>query len=121
MQCDLDKLADKSDHRKTIVKRLRLSQSEWEAIQKQMTEEDEKNFSLFALKSMIHAIRRGRPKKGKGKNDKLLYELHKIGNNINQIAKYANTHKKLDDYILISLSKIEKQLEGLVKDDNQIL
>lgn len=121
MQSDLEKQTAKTDQKKTIIKRLRLTKSEWEAIQEKMKENNQRKFSLFALDSMIHAKKRGRPQKGKGEKDKLFYELHKIGNNINQIARYANTHKILDDYILVSLSKIEKQLEGLVKDDNQIL
>ncbi len=44
----------------------------------------------------------------------LLYELHRIGNNINQIAKYANTNKVLDRQILASLARFESDLKELL-------
>lgn len=47
---------------------------------------------------------------------KLLYEVNKIGNNLNQIAKYINTQK--DDIniveILKSMVEIEKQIKELL-------
>jgi len=45
---------------------------------------------------------------------KLLHELHRIGNNLNQIARYANTHKALDRQVLASLARIEEDLKGLL-------
>ncbi len=45
---------------------------------------------------------------------KLLYQLNKIGNNLNQIARYANVKKELDTDVLISLSSIEKMLMRLL-------
>jgi len=46
---------------------------------------------------------------------KLLYELSKIGNNLNQIAKYINTKKDDIDTIEIlqSLVEIEKQIKEI--------
>ena len=46
--------------------------------------------------------------------DELLYQIKKIGNNLNQIAHYANTTKELDLEVLKSLAKIEEQLKGLL-------
>jgi len=49
------------------------------------------------------------------KNDKIIfYELRKIGNNLNQIAKYANEKKILDREILASLINIKKDLNNLL-------
>jgi antitoxin component of RelBE/YafQ-DinJ toxin-antitoxin module len=45
---------------------------------------------------------------------KILFELNRIGNNLNQISKYANTHKKLDMQILSSLARIEDDLKKLL-------
>lgn len=42
---------------------------------------------------------------------RLLHELHRIGNNINQVAKYANTNKALDRQVLAMLSRIESDLK----------
>jgi len=46
----------------------------------------------------------------------LLYEINSIGINLNQIAKYANTHKKFDADILVKLVAIEKSLQRLLDD-----
>ncbi len=45
---------------------------------------------------------------------KILHELHRIGNNLNQIARYANTKKVLDRQVLASLARIEEDLKGLL-------
>jgi len=45
---------------------------------------------------------------------KILFELNRIGNNLNQISKYANIHKKLDMQILSSLARIEDDLKKLL-------
>ena len=44
----------------------------------------------------------------------LINELKSIGNNINQIAKIANTKKALDRQSLESLLRIETELENLL-------
>ena len=60
-------------------------------------------------------IRAPKPKPREGQTDTaLLYELHKIGNNINQVARYANTNKALDREILSELIRIEDRLKTLL-------
>ncbi len=60
-------------------------------------------------------IRAPKPKRTATQTDTaLLYELHKIGNNINQLARYANTNKALDRQILSELVKIEDRLKTLL-------
>lgn len=44
----------------------------------------------------------------------LLYNLKKIGTNINQIALRANTNKVLDREILIALVRIEDRLKEIL-------
>jgi hypothetical protein len=53
--------------------------------------------------------------KSKITND-LIYEVSKIGNNLNQISKYVNTEKALDFQVLEKLIEIEKHLESLRND-----
>ena len=43
-----------------------------------------------------------------------IYYLSKIGNNINQIAKYANSNKQIDHHVLKELEKTNKYLVGLL-------
>jgi len=43
----------------------------------------------------------------------LAYELNKIGNNLNQIARKVNSQKGIDLLVLESLLRIEKKLERL--------
>jgi len=45
---------------------------------------------------------------------KLIYEINKIGNNINQIAKKANFTKKLDLEVLEELRQIKEKLDNLL-------
>ncbi len=44
---------------------------------------------------------------------KLLYEINRIGNNLNQIAKHCNINKSVDKLVLKSLVEIEKKLNDL--------
>ena len=44
----------------------------------------------------------------------LLYEVAKIGNNLNQIAKHCNQKKKVDIEVLTNLVALEKNLKELL-------
>ena len=46
----------------------------------------------------------------------LVYEINRIGLNLNQIAKYTNSKKVLDKIILEQLIQIEKQLNNILED-----
>lgn len=46
---------------------------------------------------------------------KLIYELNKIGNNLNQIAKRVNINKIIDFKVFEQLEKIEEELRRLRK------
>jgi uncharacterized protein YpuA (DUF1002 family) len=47
----------------------------------------------------------------------VLYHLNKIGNNINQIARFANANKSLDIEIYNQLLEIENYLKELSNDN----
>lgn len=53
-------------------------------------------------------------KEAKVTDPKVLYELQKIGTNLNQTATYANRNKALDRAILESLVTIEDRLKTLL-------
>lgn len=95
--------------KKTITKRLRLSQDEWNLINAKLKETD-LSFSNFALKSMIDK------KIVVAKDHKiLLFSLAKIGANLNQISKYCNTKKTIDRVVLKMIAEIEFSLSEIAK------
>ena len=46
----------------------------------------------------------------------LIAEINKIGNNINQIARYCNYYKEVDRNVLAELKKINEQLQEILKE-----
>jgi len=74
---------------KNIIKKLRLTDAEWAAIEKKLKETG-MTFSKFALSSMLS-------KKIKAPIEReLLVELSKHGSNINQVAAKLNSDESLD-------------------------
>lgn len=74
---------------KNIIKKLRLTDAEWSAIEKKLKETG-MTFSKFALSSMLSRRIRLPIER------ELLTELSKQGNNLNQIAAKLNSGKSLD-------------------------
>ncbi len=101
---------------KNITKRLRLNQTEWQTIQTQMQEKN-LNFSQLVLNSLLTQNSQTPTKSKKQKaiiNKKLIIELAKWGNNLNQIAKCLNTNKGAWDRLALEqLIEISNQLEQL--------
>lgn len=63
------------------------------------------------------SIDKPREKRGKvnlSANNPMLFEVAKIGTNLNQIAKYCNTKKGLDIHVLAELVELEKSLKTLL-------
>ena len=44
----------------------------------------------------------------------LVVQVAKIGNNLNQIAKHANTHKTIDSIVLKQILDVNKKLDDLI-------
>ena len=74
---------------KNIIKKLRLTDAEWSAIEKKLKETG-MTFSKFALSSMLSRRIRLPIER------ELLVELSRHGNNLNQIAARLNSGKSLD-------------------------
>ena len=74
---------------KTIIKKLRLTDAEWSAIEKKLKETG-MTFSKFALSSMLSRRIRLPIER------ELLTELSKQGNNLNQVATKLNSDEILD-------------------------
>ncbi|NHB26919.1 plasmid mobilization relaxosome protein MobC [Helicobacter pylori] len=101
---------------KQVIKSLRLSKEQWQTIQTQMQEKN-LNFSQLVLNSLLNQNSQAPIKSKKQKaiaNKKLIIELAKWGNNLNQIAKHLNTNKGAWDRLgLEQLIEISNQLEQL--------
>ncbi|PDW66171.1 molybdopterin-guanine dinucleotide biosynthesis protein MobC [Helicobacter pylori] len=101
---------------KQVIKSLRLSKEQWQTIQTQMQEKN-LNFSQLVLNSLLIQSSQAHVKSKKQKaiaNKKLIIELAKWGNNLNQIAKHLNTNKGAWDRLsLEQLIEISNQLEQL--------
>ncbi|MGN8398885.1 plasmid mobilization protein [Helicobacter pylori] len=101
---------------KQVIKSLRLSKEQWQTIQTQMQEKN-LNFSQLVLNSLLNQNSQAPIKSKKQKaiaNKKLIIELAKWGNNLNQIAKHLNTNKGAWDRLCLEqLIEISNQLEQL--------
>ena len=89
MRCKVDMKNKKREITKNIIKKLRLTDAEWSAIEKKLKETG-MTFSKFALSSMLSRRIRLPIER------ELLTELSKQGNNLNQIAARLNSGKSLD-------------------------
>ena len=73
-------------------------------------------YTTLIKKVLNAAILKKCPKFNKGTEiQKYLYELNKIGNNLNQIAKKVNFNRKLDNEVLNRLGDIRTELAELNK------
>ena len=89
MRCKVDMKNKKREITKNIIKKLRLTDAEWSAIEKKLKETG-MTFSKFALSSMLSRRIRLPIER------ELLVELSRHGNNLNQIAVKLNSGKSLD-------------------------
>jgi hypothetical protein len=92
--------------KRDIKKTVRLSQLENQELSIMLNKHN-LTFSDFARAKIL-----GKQIKSKLSQD-LIYQVNKIGNNLNQISKYANQNKSIDIQILQELVKIEKHLDKL--------
>ena len=91
---------------KNIIKKLRLTDAEWSAIEKKLKETG-MTFSKFALSSMLSRRIRLPIER------ELLAELSKQGNNLNQIAVKLNSGESLDGVGLRILADANTILRGI--------
>lgn len=88
---------------------VRLSDSEKEKL--------ELNASLAGLKISAyirHVISNAKPLVHKF-DKTMVIQVAKIGNNLNQIAKHANTHKTIDSIVLKQIIDVNKKLDDLIR------
>lgn len=97
------------NHRKFPHKvSVRLSDSEKEKL--------ELNASLAGLKASAyirHIISNAKPPIHRF-DKAMIIQVAKIGNNLNQIARHANTHKAIDGIVLRQIIDVNKKLDDLM-------
>ncbi len=89
---------------------LRLTENEYDRLKK-LSDENGYSVSDFVRKKIFD-------KKIINKNviETFLYHANRIGNNLNQIARYVNTKKSIDKITLEKLIEIEKEISDLRND-----
>ena len=98
MRCKVDMKNKKREITKNIIKKLRLTDAEWSAIEKKLKETGT-TFSKFALSSMLSRRIRLPIER------ELLAELAKQGNNLNQVAARLNRDESLDRVAILILTE----------------
>lgn len=90
---------------RTITKSLRFSLAEYESINLEL-EKTNLSFSSFTRNLLL------KKKINSKTDDKLILEINRIGNNLNQIARAVNKQDKIN--VLSELVKIEQSIKELV-------
>jgi len=94
--------------------KVRLTPSERKKVEEILQEYEIKNISEFIREIILSGSFKIEKGECEQSQSNLLYELNKIGVNINQIAKYANIEKEIDVKVLKELQKINEQLSILI-------
>ena len=89
---------------RTITKSLRFSLAEYESINAEL-EKTNLSFSSFTRNLLL------KKKINSKTDDKLILEINRIGNNLNQIARAVNKQERIN--VLSELVKIEQSIKEL--------
>jgi len=93
--------------------KIRLTPSELDKIEQLAKENNAKNLSDFVRQIVLTG--KFKTTKAQQNYEALLYEINKIGNNINQIAKHCNINNSVDIKVLEELARIEEELSILME------
>lgn len=104
-------MSKKENRRRTIVKKFSVSEEEYKVLQRKIYAAGEPSFQSYAFQMLFN---------GKVENvdfselQKLNFEINKLGNNINQLAKAAHVYKQVspDDIeeLTEEFSKLRKEV-----------
>ncbi len=107
-----EKKRRKADEKiKKIVKAIRFTSNEFSKIEKELSRLNI-SFSEYARSILLKKRIRNKSKLKK----ELIYEINKIGNNLNQIARHTNEKKTIDLNVLKQIIEIQKNMEKLLND-----
>ena len=103
-----------NDEKRTELISFRLTPTEKDKLSDLVKEYQVKNISDFIRQVILTG--KFKTTKEQQNYERLLYEVNKIGNNINQIAKLCNIQGKVDIQVLEQLSKVEELLDILIEE-----
>lgn len=99
--------------KKNLVRRLRISEEQDAIIKEKMEHLGLTNFSEYALMKMLETKNYYRPLKRE-----YVYQLQKIGNNLNQIAKELNRNKDgiIQQITLTTIAELQELMTKIYAD-----
>jgi Arc/MetJ-type ribon-helix-helix transcriptional regulator len=102
-----------NDEKRTELISFRLTPSEKKKLDNLVSEYQVKNVSDFIRQVILTG--KFKTTKQAQNYEKFLYEINKIGVNLNQIARLCNTRGSVDAKILKVLAKMEEKLDLLLE------
>jgi len=103
-----------SDEKRTELVSFRLTPMEKNKLNNLITEYQVKNVSDFIRQVILTG--KFKTTRAQQNYEALLYQISKIGNNINQIARLCNIDKEVNITILEQLARIEEMLSILIEE-----
>lgn len=108
----------KREKRKEMI-RIRVTQDEKDKINERKTQKSLATWLRnLALDTVPPIIPIAKMLPIKSADPTLVRAIGRVGSNLNQIAKYANTNKQIDDKVLSSITRIETLLIKII-DENK--
>ena len=105
-------MSEKENRTRSV--KIRLTISELDELKELVQQNNVKNISDFIRQVIFTG--KFKTTQAQQNYEALLYQVSKIGNNINQIARLCNTQGKVDIQVLEKLSKIEELLDILLEE-----
>lgn len=94
----------KSPSRRTLVKRTRFLSSEWDSVKARAAEAGKRPATYLREAALSAQVAQARPHRASA-TDRLITELSRLGNNLNQLARAANASGRFG---------IEEQLKAVL-------
>lgn len=105
-------MKNKENRERNILKRVFLSELEVKTLERRMKESRSPNFSSYARRHLLAPVVVNVDMETL---NQVVFQLNRIGNNLNQIAKIANQNKSISAETIEEVSKVCSGLDRYVK------
>nr|WP_294839831.1 plasmid mobilization relaxosome protein MobC [uncultured Methylotenera sp.] len=95
---------------------IRVCQQEYEKLEKHALEAGYLNVAQYLRESGLTRKQITSPSTKQKENNQWLYEINRIGNNVNQIARHLNQGKVPDEEMLMLLLQIQDMAQDTLKE-----
>lgn len=106
-------MGEKVRRERSVSKGVWFSEAEWVRVQERMEAARFSSFGTFARVMCLNG--EVRVDESRFDVERLLVELAPIGNNVNQIARYVNTHRAADADSLDQIKGLLREIQDLVR------